>query len=127
VIADVNGLKRVNDTLGHDRGDHVLRATAGLLQRCFGALHGSLIARIGGDEFAILAPAQTLERVSSAANACCAQARSLPHGAGLSFGISAALAETPGLSVGSLFRAADQAQYRAKRTGTSAVVISGSP
>ncbi|MEI9928353.1 MAG: GGDEF domain-containing protein [Sphingomonas sp.] len=51
-IADIDHFKRVNDTLGHDGGDEVLRVFARLLRGASPA--GALIARIGGEEFAIL-------------------------------------------------------------------------
>ncbi len=49
---DINGLKRVNDTLGHDAGDELIIATAQCMQKCLGP-YGDLY-RIGGDEFAAL-------------------------------------------------------------------------
>jgi len=50
---DVDGLKGVNDTLGHDEGDNVLVETAFVLRQTF--RESDIIARIGGDEFAVLA------------------------------------------------------------------------
>lgn len=55
VIADVNYLKTVNDTLGHDAGDDLLRLAAGILFKVFRS--EDIVARIGGDEFAVLLPA----------------------------------------------------------------------
>jgi len=125
VMADVNGLKTVNDTVGHDAGDGVLRAVSGILQRHIGALHGSLIARIGGDEFAALVPGQPVERVMDAALRACAAASQLPYGAGLSCGV-ASTTGSPGASVSELFQAADRAQYLAKSTGHSAARLAPS-
>jgi diguanylate cyclase (GGDEF)-like protein len=118
VMADINGLKLVNDTVGHDAGDGVLRAVSVILQRHIGALHGSLIARIGGDEFAALVPGQSVERVMEAALAACEAASQLPYGAGLSCGV-ASTSDLPGASAADLFRAADRAQYLAKSSGRS--------
>jgi diguanylate cyclase (GGDEF)-like protein/PAS domain S-box-containing protein len=49
---DVDGMKRVNDTLGHEEGDRVLIHTAHILRQTF--RESDIIARIGGDEFAVL-------------------------------------------------------------------------
>jgi diguanylate cyclase (GGDEF)-like protein len=60
LIADLDHFKSVNDTLGHDGGDEVLRLFARILRTCVPA--SALVARIGGEEFAIIAGAeQTVE------------------------------------------------------------------
>lgn len=53
VFIDLDGLKRINDTFGHHEGDLALQDTATLLRRTF--RESDVIARIGGDEFAVLA------------------------------------------------------------------------
>jgi diguanylate cyclase (GGDEF)-like protein len=52
VLADVDGLKAVNDTIGHDAGDDLIRAAAEALEAA--APPGAIVARIGGDEFGML-------------------------------------------------------------------------
>ena len=52
VYADVDNLKLINDTLGHKEGDRALKDLAGILSHTFRA--SDLIARMGGDEFAVL-------------------------------------------------------------------------
>ncbi|MEO8753798.1 MAG: GGDEF domain-containing protein [Casimicrobiaceae bacterium] len=54
VMADLNGLKEVNDTLGHVAGDALLRRAGEVLRKAVG--EGATAARIGGDEFGILLP-----------------------------------------------------------------------
>ena len=71
LFADLDGLKHINDTLGHEEGDRALREAATLLQ---GSLHPSgIIGRVGGDEFAALVsheeadiPPETLRRIEEA-------------------------------------------------------------
>jgi len=55
VMADVNGLKTVNDTLGHEAGDNLIRLAAKIMLEAFRA--EDIVARLGGDEFAALLPA----------------------------------------------------------------------
>ncbi|ACB86008.1 HD domain-containing phosphohydrolase [Natranaerobius thermophilus] len=54
IIADVNGLKLINDTFGHDRGDDLLENAAGILKKV--CRQEDIIGRWGGDEFVILLP-----------------------------------------------------------------------
>lgn len=54
LIIDLDHFKRVNETLGHDGGDEVLRVFARMLRTS--VPQGTLVARIGGEEFAILTP-----------------------------------------------------------------------
>lgn len=54
VMADVNGLKLINDSFGHYMGDRLLKKMAEVLKRS--CVEGQMISRIGGDEFVILLP-----------------------------------------------------------------------
>ncbi|HAJ32527.1 MAG TPA: hypothetical protein DCK79_04040 [Candidatus Atribacteria bacterium] len=61
MMIDINGLKVVNDTFGHHEGDKLLQHFASLLGSI--SRKGDIIARVGGDEFAILLPSTTAEQV----------------------------------------------------------------
>lgn len=53
IYGDMDGLKEINDTLGHNKGSQAIAALADILRRTF--RDGDIVARLGGDEFAILA------------------------------------------------------------------------
>ncbi|MEI8206252.1 MAG: GGDEF domain-containing protein [Kiritimatiellales bacterium] len=61
VLFDLDGFKRVNDTLGHQAGDEVLKFFAKLLQET--ARKADVVCRIGGDEFAVILPETGLSNV----------------------------------------------------------------
>lgn len=61
IVADVDGLKPVNDLYGHAAGDALLRRTAAVLRTSFRG--DDVIARVGGDEFAVLLPEVSKERL----------------------------------------------------------------
>ncbi|HEY5958423.1 MAG TPA: diguanylate cyclase, partial [Polyangiaceae bacterium] len=53
VFVDLDGMKRINDELGHEFGDQALVETANILRQCF--RYSDVVARLGGDEFVVLA------------------------------------------------------------------------
>lgn len=126
VVCDVNGLKAVNDSHGHEAGDRLLQDLAGLLRSTADEhLTGSVAARLGGDEFAVVVAGHTPDDVVAFAEALAERAwRELPHG------VAIGVAST-GDAIGAidhakrLFRLADAAQYRAKRTRSRAPVVAG--
>ncbi|MBB0231562.1 GGDEF domain-containing protein, partial [Streptomyces calidiresistens] len=73
-VFDLNGLKQVNDTLGHATGDRLLRAFADLLSESARRLPGALAARLGGDEFCLLSVGADGDELLDAARHICRRA-----------------------------------------------------
>lgn len=61
IIADIDGLKVINDNFGHKKGDILLQKIAAVLRECFRS--EDIIARYGGDEFAVILPSTTIDEV----------------------------------------------------------------
>jgi diguanylate cyclase (GGDEF)-like protein len=125
VLCDVNGLKAVNDSLGHDAGDRLLRQVGSLVSVVAGSFPGAIAARLGGDEFCLLLEGETGEAIDRAIRELTEGAASLPLGGGLSCGSATTSrrpgdARTPMAAARALLRLADAAQYRAKRAGRAA-------
>lgn len=114
LLADIDHFKRVNDTIGHDGGDEVLRSIARALEAAIPP--GALAARIGGEEFAIVAPASIgldandiLDRIRSAR---------MPY----DLGVTASIGSCTGplareTDWKAMYRDADRALFAAKSAG----------
>lgn len=118
---DLDGFKRVNDTLGHDQGDVLLTLVA---ERLLSATRGSdTVARLGGDEFAVLlCGVRTRADIEVVAERICSSlVRPFDLGGGeATVGVSIGVAwHRAGEPDDQLLRKADIAMYRAKRDGGS--------
>jgi diguanylate cyclase (GGDEF)-like protein len=134
LMLDLDGFKRVNDSLGHPAGDALLR---GVAERLLSATRGSdTVARLGGDEFAVLleatrAPgdaAAVAERVLLAMRAPFAVGGSeavVGTSIGIVVGAAAGRAAAPAsdAAVDAVLRDADLAMYRAKGAGKGRYVF----
>jgi diguanylate cyclase (GGDEF)-like protein len=118
LIADVDGLKTINDEHGHDAGDAVLNELAARLSRVVRAT--DLLARWGGDEFLMICPETDAEAAALVADRLVREAQGIVEAGdariacGLSVGWATA---TENVDARRLVRAADQALYFSKQTG----------
>jgi diguanylate cyclase (GGDEF)-like protein/PAS domain S-box-containing protein len=117
---DLDGFKLINDSLGHEAGDRVLRRVAEQLKNCLRPY--DILARMGGDEFTALL--DTLDHPEDAARVAeklieLVSVRHRIEGIDVTLGASVGIACFPecGQSVDGLLRAADIAMYEAKRAG----------
>ncbi|NEA46502.1 GGDEF domain-containing protein [Streptomyces sp. SID10815] len=126
VVCDLNGLKRVNDTLGHAVGDRLLERFGSVLSLCGAMVPGALAARLGGDEFCLLAVGSSADEVVKAAEELCGRAAELELGEGVACGVASTEDDIgPVRSARRLFRLADAAQYRAKALRADRPVVAG--
>jgi diguanylate cyclase (GGDEF)-like protein len=118
LVVDLDGFKAVNDTFGHLVGDEVLAAVAGRLTEAAGPR--DLVARIGGDEFAVLAAPGTVSRgvraLADQLGAAIERPLELPE-VRLELGgsIGWSITDDPSADPAQLLDGADQAMYSHKR------------
>ncbi|MEV7416448.1 GGDEF domain-containing protein [Streptomyces sp. NPDC089919] len=126
VVCDLNGLKKVNDTLGHAMGDRLLERFGSVLSLCGAMLPGALAARLGGDEFCLVSVGPGADAVVAAAEQLCTRAADLDLGEGVACGIASTGDPIgPVKSSRRLFRLADAAQYKAKAARSGKPVVAG--
>lgn len=119
LLCDLNGLKEVNDTLGHGAGDRLLVETAALVARAAERLPSALAVRLGGDEFLVVSDGACEEDVAEVARWLVDAAAELPHGHGASCGSATVdrrppAATTAEAAAAAVLRLADAAQYEHK-------------
>jgi len=126
MMIDIDHFKSINDNHGHTVGDNVLKAIGGLLQNT--VREADILARIGGEEFAVILPqtgveeASTLaERIRQRIEAVDIQHDTLQIKITASFGIAACMAE--GDDLDRMLTKADDALYIAKKKGRNQVKI----
>lgn len=117
---DLDGFKKVNDTLGHGAGDMLLAGVARRFSACLAS--GEIIARIGGDEFAVLQPSTSCDaEIHALARRLIAASRDPfdVDGFAVAIGVSVGIARAPrdGRDFGDLMKKADLALYHAKSNG----------
>jgi diguanylate cyclase (GGDEF)-like protein len=119
-LIDVDHFKRINDTHGHPAGDTVLRTVAQLLMNQSRAY--TVVARYGGDEFAIVLPSTAKAGATGYAERMLRIVRSYPFGTGpLTLSVGTATLPGDASTRDDLVAAADRALYRAKQEGRNRV------
>jgi diguanylate cyclase (GGDEF)-like protein/PAS domain S-box-containing protein len=124
VLIDADHFKHVNDRHGHPGGDAVLRQLGLVLTATFRQV--DVVARVGGEEFAVLLPSSTLEGAAAVAERLrqLVQAQRVPFdGSHVEFTVSAGVAACDGadLDLDVLMKRADQALYAAKAGGRNRI------
>lgn len=132
LLVDIDHFKSVNDTFGHQAGDHVLQQVSNVLSSTLRT--EDMCARFGGEEFAIIvrdtSPADAMvvaERLRAlvAANEVSWAGQRL--NVTVSVGMACSLVMAPSDDSAALLRRADEALYEAKRTGRNRVTVLGLP
>ena len=123
MLLDLDGFKQVNDTFGHEAGDHVLNGVARQLESV--VRRTDLVTRLGGDEFVIvlcaLESADTARFIATKIVNMLARSIDVGNGQSAQIGASIGIAytEDPATRPEALMRRADEAMYAAKRAGKS--------
>ena len=121
VLLDIDHFKDVNDTFGHQAGDHVLREISGLLRRTVRAY--DILIRWGGEEFLVVLPGVELEQARKLAERIRNAVEALPLAGIGGVTVSGGVAALGGdYSFEAMFEAADRRLYSAKASGRNTVV-----
>lgn len=128
LFIDLDHFKAVNDTLGHDNGDELLRQVAKRLDACLRKTDTA--ARLGGDEFTVILPTlistDALVIVAKRLLAALAEPFELPGGIGrISGSIGGAVYPRDGKCIADLLSVADLSMYQAKQAGRNGYFIPG--
>jgi diguanylate cyclase (GGDEF)-like protein len=130
MIIDIDGLKAINDSLGHHAGDNLIRHVAAIMRERVRAT--DIVARLSGDEFAVLMPQSDTAGALQLGEDLRAQvAENAAAGldmeqATISVGITMFGGER-GIGAEAVLAAADQAMYRAKEEGRNQVALFQDP
>ena len=129
LMADVDDFKLINDTLGHQAGDRILKGIA--LKLKASVRESDFIARFGGDEFAFILPktqAETAGEVGSKICLALGESRFVLDGKEFTLTLSVGVTEvTPWDTPETLIKRADWALYQAKQEGRNRAVIAETP
>ncbi len=120
IMCDLDGFKKVNDTLGHEVGDRVLEQATYAMRLSLRSFE--LVYRLGGDEFVVLLPGSDLQAAAAVAERLrSAVLEAKPGGQAVTMSAGVACAYGGALDPDGLARAADGALYAAKFAGRNTV------
>ncbi|CAG0960800.1 putative diguanylate cyclase DgcQ [Phycisphaerales bacterium] len=126
VMVDVDHFKAVNDTHGHHTGDLVLKQVAELL-RATGRTEDA-VGRYGGEEFCLILPDTDTAGAKAVAERLRASIAATPiQGVSITASLGVADNQRGRLTVEQVLQRADEALYRAKRSGRNRVELAGDP
>lgn len=124
LVLDLDRFKRYNDNFGHLAGNEALQRVAAVIRQ---TVRGAdFAARYGGEEFAVIVPQTDMAALGFAAERIRSGVEALsppPGGAMVTISIGAALFPVDGGNAETLFQAADERLYEAKRLGRNRVVL----
>jgi diguanylate cyclase (GGDEF)-like protein len=112
LIFDLDGMKRINDKHGHLAGNRALCRLADIFR--FSCRSIDTAARYGGDEFAIILPETRAREADAVGRRICERLSSDPEEPRLSVSVGIAVYPEDGISIDTLFQAADRALYKMK-------------
>jgi diguanylate cyclase len=129
IVLDIDFFKKINDNYGHDMGDFILKECVRLLQESF-TREEDFIARIGGEEFAVILPGcntATATRMAEEAMNRIRKEAFVQNQNQIRFTVSMGIAEAfEGETVESWYKKADEALYEAKQTGRNRICLAKS-
>ncbi|MEA5038301.1 MAG: diguanylate cyclase [Clostridiaceae bacterium] len=129
-LIDLDGFKKVNDELGHQRGDRTLSEISQAIRGVFRT--GDLVGRLGGDEFIVfLTVSGTPDLIESRANELCNALQFVYTGGDgpihVTASIGVAICTGSGHTFAELYADADKSLYRAKEEGRNRYILSADP
>lgn len=126
MICDIDHFKKVNDSYGHDIGDHVIKECVRFLQESF-TRENDFVARLGGEEFAVIMPDYNIDVASLKIEQCLNRIRKEKLVQGkleIQFTISVGLAQLePGENSSDWLKRADLALYASKNSGRNKMTV----
>ena len=126
LVLDIDHFKKVNDTYGHDVGDFVIKECVRFVKEVFDK-DADFVARIGGEEFAVLLPDHAVAQAVKRADECMARIRKevfIQQGSELRFTVSMGIAQLlEGENADQWLKRADAALYQSKHSGRNRYTV----